>query len=270
MSGAAFQDQVVILTGASSGIGWSMALQLAKQGAKLALAARREEKLLELAAQCEALGGQAMVVATDVADEAQCKNLVEKTVEAYGRVDTLINNAGITMWAKFEDMEVLEPYEKVMRVNYLGSVNCTHYALPYLKESGGRITAVSSVAGKTGVPFRSGYSASKFAMAGFFEAIRIELAKYGISVTMTYPDFVQTDTRLQGFGADGKPLTRRPLREGKRMMNAEEAAAIILDATAKRKREVVMSLRGRLGMWVKLIAPSIVDGIASRAVEGVD
>lgn len=266
MSGKAFQDNVVILTGASSGIGREMALQLASQGAKIALAARREEMLKELAAECEALGGWVLVVSTDVSDEAQCKNLVERTAAEFGRVDTLINNAGVTMWAKFEEMEVLDPFEKVMRVNYLGSLYCTYYALPYLKESAGRIVVVSSMAGRTGVPFRSGYSASKFALAGFFETIRIELAEYGVSVTMTYPDFVKTDTRLQAFGPDGEKLDKRPLRKGKLMMTADKAAGLILKAAAKRKRELLMSARGKVGQWVKLIAPGIVDGVAKRAV----
>ncbi|KAA3644858.1 MAG: short chain dehydrogenase [Chloroflexi bacterium] len=262
-----FKDKVVIITGASSGIGHELARQLAKQGAWLALAARREDKLEELAEECEALGGRALVVVTDVADEAQCKRLAEHTVEEFGGIDVLVNNAGITIWAKFEEMQSLDPFEAVMRVNYLGSLYCTHYALSHLKESQGRIVAVSSLAGKTGVPFRSGYSASKFAMAGFFETLRIEVAEHGVSVTMIYPDYVQTDTRLQAFGPDGKPIGTRPLRQG-RMMTVEVAARQIIDAIRKRKRELLMSRRGKLGQWLKLIAPGLVDRIAARAVQG--
>lgn len=262
-----FENKVVIITGASSGIGYEVARQLAKQGAWLALAARREDKLKGLAKECEALGGRALAVVTDVGDEMQCKQLIERTVAEFGKIDVLLNNAGITIWARFEDMETLDPFEAVMRVNYLGSLYCTYFALPYLKERQGRIVAVSSLAGKTGVPFRSGYSASKFAMAGFFETLRIEVAEHDVSVTMIYPDYVQTDTRLQAFGPDGKPLAQRPLREG-RMMTVEVAAGQIINAILKRKRELLMSRRGRLGQWLKLLAPGIVDRIAARAVQG--
>jgi len=269
VSTSIFNDRVAVITGASSGIGYELALQLADQGAWLVLAARRQERLEELAEKCRSRGGRALVVPTDVSEEAQCKNLIEHTVMEFKRIDTLFNNAGITIWAKFEDMQTLLPFEKVMKVNYLGSLYCTYYALPFLKESRGRIVAVSSMAGKTGVPYRSGYSATKFALVGFFETLRIELARYGISVTIIYPDFVKTDTRLRAFGADGKPLLDRPMREGKSMMTVEECGQIILNATAKRRREVVMSLRGRVAQWIKLIAPGIVDRIAERAVKGM-
>lgn len=262
-----FKENVTIITGASSGIGYALALKLAEQGAWLSLAARTEDKLQELAQKCIALGARALVVPTDVSIEDQCKNLIDRTIQEYGRIDTLYNNAGITIWAKFEEMQVLDPFEAVMRVNYLGSLYTTHYALPHLKKTQGRIVAISSMAGKTGVPFRSGYAASKFALAGFFETLRIELADYGISVTLIFPDFVQTNTRLKAFGPDGEQVKNRPMREGKRMMTADKAAALIINAVAKRKRELLMSARGKLGVWIKLIAPSIVDRIAKRAVE---
>jgi len=269
MSLSMFKDHVAVITGASSGIGYELALQLADQGAWLALAARRKEHLETLAEECRARGGRALVVPTDVAEEKQCQNLIEQTSKEYGRIDTLINNAGITIWAKFEDMQVLFPYEKIMQVNYLGSLYCTYYALPYLKQSQGRIVAISSLAGKTGVPYRSGYSATKFAMAGFFRGIRVELAQYGISVTIVYPDYVQTDTRMKAFGPDGKTLQNQPLRRGKRMITVEECSRKILLGTAKRKREVILSLRGKLAPWFNLIAPALVDRVASSAVKDV-
>jgi short-subunit dehydrogenase len=264
-----YKDHVAVITGASSGIGYEMALQLAEKGAWLTLAARRKEKLEALAEQCRGRGGRALIVPMDVSDEAQCKRLIEQTVEEYGHIDTLFNNAGITIWAKFEDMQTLDPFEQVMRVNYLGSLYCTYYALPYLKQSQGRIVAISSLAGKTGVPLRTGYSASKFAMAGFFGGIRIELAQYGISVTLVYPDFVKTDTRLQTFGPDGKVLAYRPLRRGKGMMTVEECSHKILLATAKRKRELILSTRGKFVALLNLIAPNLVDRFAVKAVREV-
>jgi short-subunit dehydrogenase len=152
-----------------------------------------------------------------------------------------------------------------MRINYLGSVYCTYYALPELKRNRGRLVAVSSLAGKSGVPTRSGYAASKHAMVGFFDTLRIELAPYGISVTIAYPDFVASQIRTRAFGPDGRPLGQSPVQEGK-VMTAETCAGLILEGLARRKREVVMGRRGQIGQWLKLIAPGLVDRIAARAI----
>lgn len=261
-----FTDNVVILTGASRGIGESLAYQLAGQGARLALAARDASQLESVAEKCRSLGGQALCIPTDVAEPAQCQNLVEKTAAVYGRIDTLINNAGITMWAKFEEITDISIFEKIMQVNYLGSVYCTCYALPYLKQTKGRIVAVSSLAGKAGVPTRSGYAASKHAMVGFFDTLRIELVPYGVSVTISYPDFVSTGVRERAFGPDGRPLGKSPVREEK-VMSAETCARIMLQAIARRQREDIQTPRGKFGQWLKLIAPALIDRIAARAIE---
>lgn len=266
MLASIYREKVTIITGASSGIGYEMARQLAAQGAWLSLAARISDKLEGLAQDCRQLGGRALVVVTDVAEESQCRNLIENTMTEYRRIDNLINNAAITVWAKFEDMQTLEPFEQVMRVNYLGSMYCTYHALPYIKQTRGRIAAVSSLSGKIGVPYRSAYAASKFALSGFFETLRIEVAEYGVSVTVVFPDFVQTGTRLQAFGADGKLVQRDTQRKG-RVMQVEDAANIILKAVANRKREEILSTRGKLAMWLKLIAPGLIDRLAGRAVE---
>ncbi len=266
MSGSAFNNNVVIVTGASSGIGRALALQLAQQGAWLALAARNVDQLQAAAADCRRYSGRAIVVPTDVADQAQCQNLVEQTVAEYGRLDTLVNNAGISMWAKFDELKDLSMFEQIMRVNYLGSVYLTAYALPYLKQTRGRIVAVSSLAGKNGIPTRSGYAASKHAMAGFFDSLRIELAETGVSVTVIYPGFVRSAIRERAFDADGRPLKKSPVREVE-VMTPEECARIIIEAAARRKREEVMTLRGKLGLWLKLIAPGAVDRVARRAIE---
>ena len=189
MAASVFRDNVVIITGASSGIGRELAFQLADQGAWLSLAARGAERLASVASHCRERGGQALIVPTDVSQESLCQALIAQTVQEYGRIDTLINNAGITMWAKFEEIRDLHLFEHMMQVNYLGSVYCTYHALPFLKQTRGRIVGVSSLTGKTGVPTRSGYAATKHAMAGFFDSLRIELADYGVSVTMVYPGF---------------------------------------------------------------------------------
>ena len=201
-----------------------------------------------------------------MADESQCKRLIERAVAEYGRIDTLINNAGISMWAKFEELKDLSILDQIMRVNYLGSAYLTAYALPYLKQTKGRIVGVSSLAGKNGVPTRSGYAASKHAMTGFFDSLRIELADSGVSVTMIYPGFVKSEIRERAAGADGKPLGQSPVHESE-VMTAETCARIIISAAAKRKREEVMTLRGKLGQWIKLIAPGMVDRVARQIIE---
>jgi short-subunit dehydrogenase len=151
-------------------------------------------------------------------------------------------------------------------VNYLGSAYLTAYALPYLKQTKGRIVGVSSLAGKNGVPTRSGYAASKHAMAGFFDSLRIELSDSGVSVTMIYPGFVKSEIRERAAGADGKPLGQSLVHESE-VMTAETCARIIISAAAKRKREEVMTLRGKLGQWIKLIAPGMVDRVARQIIE---
>ncbi len=267
MSAAPFRGLAVLVTGASAGIGREMALQLARQGARLSLAARDAARLDEVAAECRALGATAFAVPTDVGDEAQCRALVERTVAGLGGVDVLVNNAGIGMWARFDEMTDLAPFERIMRVNYLGSVYCTFHALPHLKRARGRIVGISSLTGKTGVPTRSGYAASKHAMAGFFDSLRIELQGSGVTVTMAYPGFVQTEIRERAFGPDGRPLGagNSPVRE-REVMAADECARQILAVAAARRRELVMTARGRAGMWLKLLAPGLVDRIARRAI----
>jgi short-subunit dehydrogenase len=266
MKDSSLRDNVMIITGASSGIGRALALQLAEQGAWLALAARDVDQLETAARDCRRYSGRAIVVRTDVAEQGQCQNLVEQTVAEYGRLDTLINNAGISMWTKFEDLKDLRVLERIMQVNYLGSAYLTAYALPYLKQTQGRIVAVSSLAGKNGVPTRSGYAASKHALVGFFDSLRIELAGTGVTVTIIYPGFVTSEIRERAFGADGKPLGKSPVRESE-VMSAEECAHLMLNAIARRKREEVMTWRGKLGQWVKLLAPGMVDKIARQAIE---
>ena len=265
-----FKEKVVILTGASSGIGRQLAYQLAEQGAWLSLAGRDLERLQTVAAECQqrgqAAGCRTLVIQTDVADETQCRRLIAQTVNQYGRIDVLVNNAGQTMWARFDALKDLEPLEKVMQVNYFGSIYCTAAALPYLKRSRGQIVVVSSLAGKTGVPLRSGYAASKHALVGFFESLRIELTQDQVAVTMIYPDFVASETHQRAFGANGQPLGESPVRRGK-VMTADECARLILKAAGDRKREAILSLRGKIGQWIKLVAPALIDRIARRAIE---
>jgi short-subunit dehydrogenase len=260
-----FKEKVIVITGASSGIGRELALQLASQGACLSLAARDINRLELVKAECITRGGKAIPVPTDVTVQAQCSALIQKTVDEFKRIDVLVNNAGISMWVNFEDVSDLKIFEQIMRINYLGSVYCTYYALPHLKLSHGQIVGISSLTGKTGVPTRTGYSASKHAMAGFFDSLRIEMVKYGVSVTMIYPGFVATEMRERALGHNGQALNKSPMQEGK-LIPVDKCVKQIIRAIQKRKRELVMTPRGKLGLWMKLIAPAVVDRTALKAV----
>jgi short-subunit dehydrogenase len=254
-----YRDQVVVITGASSGIGEALAYQLADQGARLALAARRRDNLETIAARCRATGAGALVIQADVSEQAQCERIIAGTIAAYGRLDMLINNAGITMWARFGSLADPALIERIMRVNFLGAMYCTYYALPHLKQTRGRIVCVSSLAGKIYVPGNTGYIASKYAMDGFFNSLRGEIEDDGVSVTLVYPDFVATDLPANMLDASGQPSKGvSETLSGSAMMSAETCARIILDVSARRKPEELMSRRGKLFPWLKLIAPGLI------------
>lgn len=255
----AFRGQVVIVTGASSGIGRSLALRLASQGAKVALAARRMERLELVAEECHQHGGKALIVPTDVSDEIQCKTLVEKTMAVFGRLDMLVNNAGLAVIARLEDYSNLNLFKQTMNVNFYGAVYCTYYALPFLKQSNGRIVAVSSLAGKLHAPYNSAYVSSKFAMHGFFDSLRIELIRDGVSVTIICPHWVVTGFHEAQMDKDGVPRGSRGRGiYNEKMMTADHCAEIILQAAYKRKRELMMG-PGNLITWLKLLAPRLTD-----------
>lgn len=262
---------VFVITGASDGIGAEMARQLAashRADGALVLAARNDDALNLVAAQCRALGAQALVVQTDVSVESQCRALIGATVEQFGRIDALVNNAGMSAQALFSDVraEDLGWYEQLMRVNHWGAVWCTHAALPHLKASRGHIVAVSSLAGLVGVPGRTAYSATKFAMTGFFEALRAELGSAGVSVTTAYPGVVATQIRYRGYNAAGVAAGSSGLKEDD-AMSVEECARLILDGMRRREREVVMTAKGKLGRLLKILAPGLVEKMALNALK---
>jgi short-subunit dehydrogenase len=260
------EENVVVITGASKGIGAELARQLAAKGAKLVLAARSLPDLEAVADECRKAGAAVVTVKADVAVERDCQAVIAGAVLAFGRIDTLVNNAGMSMWARFEEIRDLSVLERIMQVNYMGAVYCTRHALPSLRESRGRLVGISSLAGRTGVPTRTGYAASKHAMTGFFDSLRIELEGSGVSVTMIYPGFVATGIRENATGPDDLPILVSPVREGE-VMSAPACARRIVRAIERREREVVMTARGRMGLWLKLLAPSLVDRIARRAIE---
>ncbi len=262
------KGKTVVITGASSGIGEELAVALAARGAHVVLAARGEELLARVKQRCEQAGGRALVVPTDVSDPEACRRMVERSVAEFGGIDALVNNAGLTMRACFEDVTDLSIFERLMRVNYLGAVYCTHHALPYLKSRRGLVVAVSSLTGKSGVPGRSGYAATKHAMQGFFDSLRIELLGKGVDVLVVSPGFVATDIRARAVGADGSTGHEGIAEEqGNRMMDARTCANLILRAMERREREVVMMPAAKLVLALKALAPSVVDRIASRMMK---
>jgi short-subunit dehydrogenase len=262
---AQFSDRVIVITGASSGIGRALALELAPQHPKLVLAARDQERLDEVAARCRQRGADVLVVPTDIAVQAQCANLIARAIERFGRLDVLVNNAGRAMWARFDELTDLAVMEDIMRLNYLGSVHCTHFALPHLKQSRGLIVAIASASGLLGAPLLSGYAASKHAMIGFFESLRIELADRGVGVAIVAPDFVQSEILSRAVDARGQPLNTSPLDQQK-LLTADACARRIARAMGRRERLVLTSQRSKWARWGKLLVPKLVDWIAAAVV----
>jgi short-subunit dehydrogenase len=201
-----------------------------------------------------------------VGEQAECQNLIEGTITEYGKLDTLINNAGFGVAARFSEMPDLTIFEQVMQVNFFGSVYCTHYALPYLKATQGRLVGVSSLRGKFPSATADGYGASKHAMAGFFDSLRVEVAASGVSVTMVYPGWVSTGIGSRALKADGQP-TGSISKHEEGAMSAETCAGLIIQAAEKRQREVVMTLQGKLGLWLRLIVPNLVEQVARKSME---
>jgi short-subunit dehydrogenase len=261
-----FSGRVIAITGASEGIGAELARQVSGKNVWLALAARNLEKLEQTAAECRALGAEAITIRCDVGAEVDCRNFIEETVRKYSSLDILVNNAGVSGHARFEEVTDFGWYEDLMRVNYMGSLYCTRYALPHLKKRRGQIVAISSLAGKVGIPGRTAYSPTKAAQALFFEALRLELQDSGVDITIVYPGVVATDIRLHGYGPDGQPAGKSSLKE-EDAMPVQECVRQIIAAMHARKRELVMTLQGRIGLWLKLAFPKVVDRMVLRALK---
>lgn len=252
-----FREKVVVITGASSGIGEALVYEFAALGAHVVMGARSEEKLASIGAMLHSRGVQNAFTVTDVTREDDCKRLIDIAVERFGRIDVLICNAGISMRALFDEVD-LDVLRRLMEVNFWGAVYCVKYALPYLQESRGSIVGVSSVAGIHGLPGRTGYSASKYALHGFLETIRIENLKKGVHVMIAAPGFTASNVRFSALTADGSQQGASPREEGK-MMSAEEVAHRIAKGVARRKRTLLMEFQGRATTFIKKIAPGFLD-----------
>jgi len=242
-----FKDKVIVITGASSGIGKALAFEAAKQGADVVIAARNFEELKKIAKQINETGARCLPVKTDVTKREDAENLTNRTLEKFGKIDILINNAGISMRAMFDVLD-LDVFEKVMNINFMGTVYCTRFAIPHILEQKGSVVGVSSISGFTPLPARTAYAASKHAMRGFLTTLRIENVKRGLHVLITHPGFTESNIRKHALLADGSEQGQEP-RANNRMMTADAVAVLILKAIRKRKREQVFDWMGKVS-WI--------------------
>lgn len=250
-------DDVVVITGASSGIGLELARVYYNAGFSLSLAARSGDKLNELQRTLDPQRKRVLVTVTDVSIEEDCKHLIDRTLEAFGRIDILINNAGVTMRALFKDVD-LKVLRQIMDVNFWGAVYCTHYAMPALLSSKGSVVGISSVAGYKGLPTRSGYSASKFALEGFLETLRIENLNTGLHVLIARPGFTATNIRNTMMDAKGDSQGESH-KDEQRSLLPEAVANGIFKAVKKRRPYLLMSTTAILVFWLNKFFPSWVD-----------
>lgn len=258
-------DKVVIVTGASSGIGKACAEVFGRAGAKVVLAARNMEKLREVSTSLDQEGIENLVVQTDVSEETDCKNLIEQSVEKFGQIDVLINNAGMSMRATFEQVE-LDVIKKLMDINFYGMVYCTKFALPHIIKAKGTIVGVSSIAGYRGLPGRTGYSSSKFAMQGFLESLRSEIFNKGVNVMWIAPGYTESNIRNTALNNTGKAQSESPLEESN-LMTSEEVAKHLLNGVKKRKRTVVLTNLGKLTVFLNKWIPGLMDKMTYNKIK---
>ena len=251
------KGKVVIITGASSGIGMACAKAFANRGANIVIAARTLSALEELASELGKINASVLPVKCDVSVEEDCKRLINEAVLRFGRIDILVNNAGISMRAIFKELN-LDVLKRLMDVNFWGSVYCTKYALPFLLEYKGSVVGVSSIAGFKGLPARTGYSASKFALYGFLDALRVENLKTGLHVMVIAPGFTASNIRKVALAADGSRQGETPRDESK-MMTAEKVADILVKGIIKRRRNIILTTEGKAVMFLKSLFPRLLD-----------
>lgn len=256
---------VVMITGASSGIGEALAYEAAKRGYNLALMARNTERLALVAQNCRKLGAVVGETIGDVSIQSDCNRFAEEAAKVPGKIMVLINNAGLSMRALFEhtDTEVLH---KLMNTNFWGTVYCTKAVVSEIIKNKGSIVGISSVAGFKGLPARTGYSASKFAMHGFLESLRCENLKNDLHVLIACPGYTASNIRKTALNSEGKTQNETPLNEDK-LMQPGEVAAAVFDAIQKRRLYLVLTLQGKLAVLINKIWPSLADKLAYNVIK---
>ena len=252
MRSKCFKDKVIIVTGASSGIGLAAARLFASYGSKVVMAARSLDKLEKFSAEMPE-SANVLCVKTDVSVEQDCKNLIDETIKKFGRIDILVNNAGISMRAMFIDLD-LDVIKRLIDTNFWGTIYCTKYALPYLLESKGSVVGVISTAGYLGLPGRTGYSASKFAIRGFLSTLRVEHRYDGLHVMVFAPGFTASNIRNVALLADGSPQGMTPRNEDK-MMTAERVAQRLAYGLKHRKNEMLLTPIGKITKFFTFALP---------------
>lgn len=253
------KDKVVIITGGSSGIGKALAESFSKNGSRVLITGRSKDDLLVAQQSLKTKGLEVAIFQADVSLESDNRLMVEEALRLFGQIDVLINNAGISMRALFEEFD-LEAFKKVMEINFYGAVYATKHALPHILKSKGSIVGISSINGKRSSPARSAYSASKFAMEGFLEALRTEVMKRGVHVLVASPGFTASNIRKRSLTKDGTPQGDSPRKE-QEMMTSEEVADRIYKAVVNRKRDLVLSVKGNLAVWINKWWPTLADKI---------
>lgn len=256
------KDKVVIVTGATSGIGEACAVIFGKEGAKIVVTGRSEEKLALTSKVLRDNGIEFLALLADASLESDNQRMAEETLRAFGRIDILINNAGISMRALFHELD-LDVFRKVMDTNFWGTVYATKYCLPAIRQAKGSIVGISSINGFRGTPARTAYTASKYAMNGFFEALRTEVMNEGVHVLVAAPGFTASNIRVNALTAHGQTQGESPREEGK-MMSPVQVAEEILKATQRRKRDLILTMQGKMAVFLNKWIPGIMDGMVFR------
>lgn len=265
--GSTWRNESVLITGACSGLGEALALALAERGANLALMSIDGERQERVAEQCRELGVKALAVTGDVTSPADCRRFTEAAVNELGRVDAFVANAGISQWARFDESENVDALRRLIDVNYLGAVNGIQATLPALRESRGLIVAVTSIQAWIGVPLHAGYVASKHALQGFCDSLRLELDGTGVDVLTVLPHWLSgTQLRSRALDGSGEELGTRARSHGKSALPVDRAALMILEAMAARRRELVMPWYLRLLAAMHVLTPPLADALIARAV----
>lgn len=255
-----FKDKVIAITGGSDGIGKALIELLLPMGAKIATCARNQEKLYDL--QLRHATEPLHCIVADVSDYKDCELFIASTITQFGGIDVLINNAGISMRALFKDADI-HVFKKLMDVNYFGTVYCSKLALPSLIERKGTLVGISSIAGFRGLPGRSGYSASKFALNGWLESVRTELVEDGVNVMWVCPGFTRSNIRNAALNDKGEVQGESPLNESE-LMSPEDCATHILKAIEKRKRTLILTFTGKRAVFMNKFFPSWTDKLTRK------